>query len=1846
MNKLRKFGFLVLAVICALFVFTSCRKDKGPTAEEAAARISTTVDKTVVTKDFVVNNSIVLEGVTFTVTWESNNAVAKVGTEKVGSNGEAKENGGFYLVSIGYETNTADQNVTLTATVANGKDTAQKSISFTVPKFATATFAEYAAADKETSLTVDGIVTGILSKTKGDQDNALFLNALDNTGGFYIYKLEKDPVTEGIKEGMTVRASGQKDLYSGTYEIVDPSVRIIDETIKTVAPVDLTEAYKAAADLKDAALVGPQALLVTIKGVTITTAAEDNGYYKFKLGDKESYIRISSSNCPLNVEETKKFKEDFAAHTGYLANATGVVSVYNGAFYLQPVSVNAFEYLSLPELSDAEQVAYEKESLTISATKFAADSTINLALKGSAYKDVAISWASNSEQVVIGTDGKATVTLGSKSATVKLTATLTKGEVTDTKEFTLELSSVGGIEIVDPEDGKTYYFGFYQPEKGEYLFINGETVPKNPWYHKTTSVAADAIQVTVKAVEGGYQLSFLLNNETNYFKAYKDGTHYSLVATTVAADATAFVYDTERQVFTFTIEGQLCYVACQSGKDTVSSNLDKYLDSMYFAHLYEIEDPENFGKEELPTTILTVTQALAATKGETIIVTGTIKEIQNEEYGNIVITDGTSDILIYGINDETGKKYGDWDASLKTLAVGQTITLIGERNEYNTTQQVKSCKIYVPTGDEPTEDKPSETPTYTEMTTAAAAAAEKGTYVKVSGTVVAENTQGFIIKDSAGLLNIYVKSSYDKSLAIGDIVTVQGKMDAYKGSPQVIDVTFTKTGTETVTQPTATDITANFAEFATANETVAPTQIIKFTGKYSVSTSDDKTYHNVIIEGVTTHQGSLYNPIDDFSALNEKTVEVVAYFLYVTGSTTKYVTVVVVSMTEVEVHEHTAATAWLKDATHHWHACATCQEAVQLDKAEHVWTEGTVQTPATETTDGLRIDNCTCGATKEVTIPMLSHTHTAGAEWKKDENKHWKECACGQDATKYEETDHTYGEPETTAATILAAGKKVYTCTVCGYVKEEAIAQLVSTVAEFLEAKDADNARVLQGYITAVAKIGEPGSFVLTDAAGTSVFCYTSVNVTLGDEILISAKYSVNDGFEQIGSPDVLKTVSTGNDVATKSGTAETVIAADVLTLLTASGTTGAVMYETYGAKYLAVRGYIIKSGNFYNLAVSQGGTKAVNMFTNKNIDVSGLVDKEVIVYGFARGSKITETDKYLTVQVQSVVEYVMSDAEKVAAAKEALTIEGDLTAVVDDLNLDLTGLNGATITWASSNTAAMTNDGVITRGAEDVTVVLTATIVVGEVELTKEFTVVVKALPQDEDMIALEAALSAFSYANKTVTEDFDLPATIEGHEGVAVTWEVTEGTAIVITEGKAVVTRPEFSLGNATVKLVATLTKNGKTVKAEAVTITVAALNELTVAQVFAQAASTTQTYVVKGTVAAINKTGFMLNDGTETIYVYYTTLTGLAIGDDVTVEGTRKDYSPSSNAYTIKQISATSVVKAETSTSTINANPVVLSADDLADYNTPILKPTLVSAKVLVVKSGDYYNLYFMDLDSLTLSEKSISIYSASTAQTSVLSSSVGKVVDLTGYVTYMTSSKYLYITAAELEVAELNDTEKVAYDKYSTTIESSVSEDFDLPLVGTHGSTIEWSIKEGTAITNIDATTGKATVKRDSEDATVILNATFSAGTEPVVQETKEFKVTVLAEGTVEPVLAATISFEEKANRVSQDTSSQVWSQNGITVTNTKGASTSNVADYANPARFYKSSNLNITYGTPMVKLVIKSTTDAKYQAVGTTMTGATVTIGEYITVVFDTPVTSFDFIKLTAQARYYSIEVYC
>ena len=123
----------------------------------------------------------------------------------------------------------------------------------------------------------------------------------------------------------------------------------------------------------------------------------------------------------------------------------------------------------------------------------------------------------------------------------------------------------------------------------------------------------------------------------------------------------------------------------------------------------------------------------------------------------------------------------------------------------------------------------------------------------------------------------------------------------------------------------------------------------------------------------------------------------------------------------------------------------------------------------------------------------------------------------------------------------------------------------------------------------------------------------------------------------------------------------------------------------------------------------------------------------------------------------------------------------------------------------------------------------------------------------------------------------------------------------------------------------------------------------------------------------------------------------------------------------------------------------------------------------------------------------------------------------------------------------------------------------------------------------------------------------------------------------------------LSFADKADRISYSTSQQVWSQNGITLTNDKASSSSNVGDYSNPARFYAGSSLRVEAGgNDMYKIVFNCSSSSYasqlHSSIGTVSGADVEDSGTYVTVSFKSPVTSFSVAQLAAQVRMNSISV--
>ena len=184
-----------------------------------------------------------------------------------------------------------------------------------------------------------------------------------------------------------------------------------------------------------------------------------------------------------------------------------------------------------------------------------------------------------------------------------------------------------------------------------------------------------------------------------------------------------------------------------------------------------------------------------------------------------------------------------------------------------------------------------------------------------------------------------------------------------------------------------------------------------------------------------------------------------------------------------------------------------------------------------------------------------------------------------------------------------------------------------------------------------------------------------------------------------------------------------------------------------------------------------------------------------------------------------TVIEQPASDLDSVAEDKTNLAVTygaGDSAGnVTQDVTLPTSGSNGTTISWSSSNTSYIVNNGSVTRpafGSGDATVTLTATITKGSESDTKVFTLTVKETPQtDAEAVAEDKTNLVVTYGTGdsagNVTQDVTLPTS--GSNGTTISWS-SSNTSYIANNGP--VTRPLYADGNQTVTLTATITKGGE--------------------------------------------------------------------------------------------------------------------------------------------------------------------------------------------------------------------------------------------------------------------------------------------------------------------------------------------------------------------------------------------------------------------------------------------------
>ena len=239
MKNLKKVCLFVVAFVLSLFALTACDNNGGQTtsgAQEAAKKVVVQQDKQEVSTDFLVAAIVKVNGVTYTVSWVSDNAVATVSSSRVDSNKTPDENGNFYLISVDYKNNTeVEQTVNLTATIANGDDIATKSFTFKVPVAtgASHTIAQALVAGPSDLVTVKGTVIAI---------NARGYIMEDETGMINVYL--GSSFAKDVTVGDVVVVSGNVGSYSGAPQFTEGTNYYVANHVEYTnpTPTELTTA--------------------------------------------------------------------------------------------------------------------------------------------------------------------------------------------------------------------------------------------------------------------------------------------------------------------------------------------------------------------------------------------------------------------------------------------------------------------------------------------------------------------------------------------------------------------------------------------------------------------------------------------------------------------------------------------------------------------------------------------------------------------------------------------------------------------------------------------------------------------------------------------------------------------------------------------------------------------------------------------------------------------------------------------------------------------------------------------------------------------------------------------------------------------------------------------------------------------------------------------------------------------------------------------------------------------------------------------------------------------------------------------------------------------------------------------------------------------------------------------------------------------------------------------------------------------------------------------------------------------------------------------------------------------
>ncbi len=494
-----------------------------------------------------------------------------------------------------------------------------------------------------------------------------------------------------------------------------------------------------------------------------------------------------------------------------------------------------------------------------------------------------------------------------------------------------------------------------------------------------------------------------------------------------------------------------------------------------------------------------------------------------------------------------------------------------------------------------------------------------------------------------------------------------------------------------------------------------------------------------------------------------------------------------------------------------------------------------------------------------------------------------------------------------------------------------------------------------------------------------------------------------------------------------------------------------------------------------------------------------------------------------------------LADSDRVALDKLALTdsliLNGNtsLSSIVGNLSLISVGQYGSTITWVSSNTDILNNNGqVISRpeyGEGDAIVTLTATISRGDATDTREYVLTIKELDiSDAEAVAAAKIVLEIGYgtgdSSSNVTQNLTL--TTSGANSTTISWS-SNNTAVISNTGT--VTRPTYTTGNQTLTLTATISRGGVQ-DTKTFTVTVTALPISDAEAVAAAKIALSIGYGTGDSSSNITKNVSLATSGANSTTINWSSNNTTVIGNTGVV--TRPTYTTGNQIVILTAtISRGGVQDIKTFVITVKALPISDSESVSLD-KTSLTNSSILNRNTALNNITGPLNLY-------KTGQKG-SIIGWSSSDTSLVS-----VSGLVNRPTFLQGDKNITITAIirkglvidaksfslTIKALPISNEESVRLDTAALNISlgsgdtlQNVTKDLSLlPQVGANGSVISWLSSNP----NILSSSGEVTrPPKSGIDTKVTLTATITKGNE---SSRKDFLLIVTRDMVVPDIISS-------------------------------------------------------------------------------------------------------------------------